>query len=138
MNRSKAWGFLFTLFVLVATQGFYPENVYAQSARSYEYESIDFHFQVRSDTAVDVNETQTYKFNGEYHQAVRFIPHNKVSRITDIFVADEAGELLERSPRRLDKTDPSSWNKFTTYSEGGAYYIEWYYDATDTTRSLQL
>ena len=138
MSKGRAWIFLFTLFVLVATQGFYAENVYAQSARSYEYASIDYTLEVEHDTTVKVTETQTYDFNGTYHQGVRFIPKDKISSISDIFVADASGELLERSLRRLDKTDPSSWGKFTTYTEGGAYYIEWYYDAANTTSTWEL
>ncbi len=106
----------------------FPLFTLAQTDRSYYYDSIVYNFEVNPDTTVQVEEVQTYAFNGVYHQAVRTIPHKGVSLIDNIQVFDGAtGEPLTYSNSRLDKNDPASWGYYTTYRENGQTYIEWYY-----------
>ena len=100
--------------------------------RSYEYERIEFDINVERDASITVKELQTFSFDGEYHQAVRSIPHNQIGIITDVAVQDtESGEYLDYSFRSLDKNDPLSWGKYTVYEHEGYTYIEWYYDLGD-------
>ncbi|MDP2838377.1 MAG: DUF2207 domain-containing protein [Candidatus Moranbacteria bacterium] len=114
--------------------------VQAQTAeRSYSYDSIRYALQVNTDTTVDVTETQTYRFVGEYHQGWRNIPKSKFDALTDVVVIDAATGLpLQFSAKKLDKTQPSNWNKYTAFYKDGEYVIEWYYDARDTTRTWIL
>lgn len=132
--KTQVWlGFLlcFTSYPLAPIQ--------AQSSRGYSYDSINYLLQVNTDTTVDVTETQTYRFEGEYHQGWRNIPKKDFDDLTDVSVTDEAtGQLLAYSSKQLDKTEPSSWNKYTTFYRDGEYVIEWYYDARDTTRTWVL
>ena len=117
-----------------AVELFSGVTVHAQNAdRSYAYDLIDYTINVRTDSTFDVEEKQTYDFEGEYHQAERYIPFNKISDITDISVTDgETGQALVWSSRKLDKTNPSSWGKYTTYTSKGNKYIDWYYNFADT------
>jgi uncharacterized membrane protein len=110
-----------------------PVLAFAQSERSYHYESIKYVYTVHPDTTVSVDEEQTYAFNGVYHQAVRTIPHKGLDAVSDAEVFDgETGLPLAYSRSKLDKTKESSWNKYTVYNEGGQTYIEWYYDLSKT------
>lgn len=110
-----------------------PLFAFAQTERSYHYESIQYVYTVREDTTVSADEEQTYAFNGVYHQAVRTIPHKGLDAITDVEVFDgETGLPLTYSRSQLDKTKESSWNKYTVYNEEGQTYIEWYYDLSKT------
>lgn len=40
---------------------------------------------------------------------------------------------MEYSRKKLDKLNPSSWNKFTYFKEEGIVNIEWYYNLTNTS-----
>jgi len=66
------------------------------------------------------------------------MPFNKIDAVTNVAVIDAAtDEHLAFSSSRLDKTNPSSWNKYTTWSSGGEEHIEWYYNlaqSSDQTR----
>jgi len=93
---------------LVALALLVPAMSFAQTPRSYHYSSIVQVFDVEKDSTVQVTETQTYAFNGEYHQGERIIPHKAVDAITDISVTDETGQPLTRVSHALDKTDPGS------------------------------
>ncbi len=124
------------LFIAVWTYLLAPQSLAAQEDpnRSYHYRSIDYTISVNQDTTFDVEEKQTYIFKGEYHAAERSIPFRKIDAVTDISVSDSGGMPLEYSAKRLDKTNPTSWGKYTTYYKGGYQYIEWYYDAKDTEK----
>ncbi len=107
--------------------------------RSYVYEEISYRFEVRPDTTVRVEEQQTYRFQGEYHQGYRNIPLRGVDGIDEVMVSEgETRRPLAYSSSRLDKTDPSSFGYYTTYHENGSLIIEWYYDARDTTKIWTL
>ncbi len=111
---------------------------YAQE-RSYYYDSIKYDISVNQDSTFDVAEQQTYIFNGEYHQGWRNIPLNKISRISDFEVVDEiSGQTLVYSSRKLDKTNPASWGKYTTYRQNGSQIIEWYYNTTNQAHTWTL
>src|SRR3989344_1407118 len=117
----------------------FPREIQAQDDRWYQYNKIKAVITVNRDTSFDVSETQTYLFHGTYHQGYREIPFRKIDAITNIRVIDGAtDEPLMYSRRRLDKTNPSSWGKYTTFSESGSQVIEWYYDANDETRAWRL
>ncbi|MDO8590450.1 MAG: DUF2207 domain-containing protein [bacterium] len=111
----------------------------AQTDRSYFYENISQKFTVHEDTSVDVTESQTYNFIGEYHKGWRSIPLQKVSDITDISIVDGAfGVPLQYVSKSLEKTDPASWGKYTYRKNGGNLEIEWYFDARDSSRTWIL
>lgn len=109
---------------------------YAQAGedRSYHYDLIDVSIKVNSDSTFDVAERQIYNYQGEYHQGWRSIPLKKITGITDIEVIDgETGRALEYSSRRLDKTNPGNWGRYTHYKADGSQNIEWYYDLKNTS-----
>lgn len=132
--KTRAWlGFSLLLLLMPAA------GLALAAERSYVYEQIRYRFEVRPDTTVRVEETQTYRFQGEYHQGYRNIPLRGVGAIDQISVIDELiGQPLAYSPIRLDKTDPASYGHYTTYHENGSLVIEWYYDAHDVTRTWVL
>ncbi len=122
--------FLFILSVVPAA---------AQENRSYSYDSITFAAHINGDTTIDVVETQTYRFIGEYHQGWRSIPQKGFDELTDVSVVDvTTGQPLTYTSHELDKTQASSWNKYTTFSKNGESVIEWYYNASDTVHSWAL
>lgn len=128
-NTATAW----LLWIGIFLTGVAPILVHAQ-ARSYEYGKIEINATVNKDTTVDVEERQTFDYHGEYHQGLRGVLLQKIDAITDVSVIDgETGKPLRYSWWQLDKTDPSSWGKFTTYRENGAENIVWYYNLSDTT-----
>lgn len=109
------------------------------TAREYSYERIDATFILRKDASVTVEERQVFRFDGEYHSGWRNIPKRGFSGFRALGVADaETGEAYEYSARRLDKTDPASWGRYTSLTEGDEEIIEWYYDARDETRGFTL
>ncbi len=113
-----------------------PSFISAQTedARAYHYDSIGVEILVHKDTTFDVEEKQVFNYTGEYHKGWRSIPIQGLDAITNIQVIDGAtGSPLEYSEDVLEKTDPASWSKFTTYRKDGAQNIEWYYDMKDTT-----
>lgn len=116
-----------------------PFGVLAQTERSYRYDAFSARYEVQRNASVRVQETITYAFTGLYHQGYRAIPHAGSGAITDIKIVDKAsGQPLTYIPTRLDKTDPASWGKYTTYDENGSKVVEWYYDLADTTHTWVL
>ncbi len=116
-----------------------PVLVFGQSNRSYVYDSIDINIHVNDDTTVKVQESLIYDFVGEYHLGWRSIKLNKVSDISNIKVIDgETDVPLVYSAKRLDKTDPDSWGRYTYFRDNGALNIEWYYNEKDTRVSWLL
>ena len=133
------YAFRRSLIFSVAIISAVPFFVSAQVGRSYFFERISQKFTVNTDTTVNVEETQTYNFTGEYHSGWRSIPLKRVSDINDISVLDGVTmEPLQYSPYSLDKTNSTSWGKYTYNKTGGSVNIEWYYDAKDTTRTWIL
>jgi len=109
------------------------------SAREYSYDLIDTTCAVSEDASMTVEERQVFRFEGEYHSGWRNIPKRGFSGFRALGVYDEkTGETYAYSPKRLDRTDPSSWGKYTSFTEGGEEVIEWYYDARDETRGFVL
>ncbi|MDI6821233.1 MAG: DUF2207 domain-containing protein [Patescibacteria group bacterium] len=106
----------------------------AQSVqKSYSYDLIAAKFRINQDSTVDVEEIQTFNFTGSFHAGLRTIPLKKIDSITDIFVVDETTDIpLQYSPKALDKLDPASWGKFTTFKKNGIQNIEWYYNLENT------
>ena len=103
-------------------------------AKSYQYDSILINIQVNKDSTFDVEERQIFNYNGVFNKGWRSIPLNKISAISDIQIIDgETGKPLIYSSKKLDKLNPLSWGKFTSYKEGGNQNIEWYYNLADTT-----
>lgn len=118
-----------TLLVLMVV---FPQSV----VKSYHYLSVDADIVVHDDATLTVSETLTLKFLGTFHQSTRYIPLKNLSAIGAISVVD-AGTKQEflYSPTKLDKLDPTSWGKYTTYTEDGQYFIEWYHEVENTVRS---
>ncbi len=125
--------------VLIGVLLMCPIFIFAQDGRSYFYESISQKFTVNKDTTVDVEETQVYNFQGEYHKGWRSIPLKGVSNITNVVVLDgETFYPLQYTPVSLEKTNPESWGKYTYRRNNGNLEIEWYYDAKDTSKTWIL
>ena len=104
-------------------------TVYAQDVRSYFYQDITQNIQVHTNASIHVDEIQTYDFTGEYHLGYRSILHKDIGAITNITVTDQlTGEAYTYSYSKLDKANPYSWGKYTTYEQNGSTIIEWYYD----------
>lgn len=141
MKRQKKLFVVIIALVLIT-----PASLIAQT-RNYYYESISQKFVVNKDTSVDVEETQTYNFTGEYHKGWRSLPFTKVSDIINVQVFDGSTSLttsgmtpqpLQYVSSSLEKTNPDSWGKYTYRKNGGNLEIEWYYNAQDTTRTWIL
>lgn len=98
-------------------------------ARSYAIPSFDVEMRIQEDSTVRVSETLSYEFDGEYHQGYRNVSHKNIGSISDITVRDAAtGQELQYSFIKLDKINPTNWNKYT-YSQGfGSTNIEWYHN----------
>ncbi|KKW24267.1 MAG: hypothetical protein UY68_C0012G0008 [Parcubacteria group bacterium GW2011_GWF2_52_12] len=99
--------------------------VSAQENRQYWYSAIDTRIVVNADSTLSVEERQSYHYQGEYHQGWRSIALKDISRVTDV-------------DSKRDRTDPSSWGRYTTYKENDAQVIEWYYDLRDTEHTWSL
>jgi uncharacterized membrane protein YgcG len=128
-------GLLFLSFTFILS----VPNSSAQTTRSYSYDGINFEIQINRDTTVDVVEHEGFNFIGEYHQGWRNIPKKGIDDLTDVSVIDgDTGKALVYSPTRLEKTNPQSWGKYTTFFENGEYIIEWYYNAKNTRRTYEL
>lgn len=109
------------------------------SAREYSYDRIDATFTIHEDASMTVEERQVFRFEGEYHSGWRNIPKKGFFGFRVLGVSDmETGEEYAYSPKRLDKTDPSSWGRYASFTENGEEIIEWYYDARDETRGFVL
>lgn len=109
------------------------------SAREYSYDRIDTVFSLHEDASVTVEERQVFRFEGEYHSGWRNIPKRGFSGFRVLGVTDATtGTEYAYSSRRLDKADPSSWGRYTDFTENGEEIIEWYYDARDETREFVL
>ncbi len=105
-------------------------------AKSYTYTNISEDIQINQDTTFDVQETQTYKFEGEFHKGWRSIPFNKIDDIRNIKVFDERTRtFLVYSPKQLDPLDLDSEGKYTFHKNAGSMEIEWYFNANDEIRS---
>ena len=128
-----------TLVIVFSALLLSPLLAAAQTERSYYYEAIRASIQVNADSTLDVEETQTYRFAGEYHVGWRNIPYKDVGSVTRVAVIDaETGQPLQYSGKRLNKFDSNSWGKYTSFYEDGSQNIEWYFGAVDTTRSWIL
>lgn len=124
----------------LATIGFAPTALLAQSVRHYDYANIAVTYAVQKDSTVVVTEQQTYDFTGSYNQGERIIPHKGSGAITAVSVADSAtGQPLTfAGSRALDKTNPRNWGKYTVTNSGGNTVIDWYYNLADTTHTWVL
>lgn len=93
------------------------------SGKSYFYKEINTEISINEDTTFDVVETQTFSFKGNFHNAFRVIPLDKVDAITDIQVIDaSSGNSIE----------------FNAFREDGEQRIEWSFDITDADHSWIL
>lgn len=114
--------------VLAAMLFAFASHAAVAEERSYHYNSIKTTLTVQPDSTVDVVEEQTYSFVGSYHLGWRGIADKGIGAITDIYVTDQDGKPLSYTSSRLNKEDPSSWNKYTVYEEDNVTNIEWYYN----------
>jgi len=123
------WCFFVLIFTLVFNISVL--KTFAQE-RSYEYTSINTNIEVHNDSTIRVEEHQKFSFSGTYHQGWREIPLKDISEISNISVFDSKDQKqLEYSHKKLNKENPSSWGKYTTFKENGKQIIEWYYDASN-------
>ncbi|MEI6042593.1 MAG: DUF2207 domain-containing protein [bacterium] len=126
MKKTLYFVFLF-LFLLSS------HSVKAQENKVYFYKNFDVNISVQKDATFTVEEKQLYSYKGNFNKGYRDIPLDKLSDIKDISVIDgQTGQALIYSSSILDKTDPSSWGKYTYYKKDGEMIIEWYYNLADT------
>ncbi len=122
------------VFGALVVAGFCAGNLAQAQERSYHYNSISITAWVNQDSTVDIEERQIFNYQGEYHKGWRSIPLQRVSDITNVRVVDAGtGQLLRYSSKRLNKSDPNSWGRYTVFRSGGSINVEWYYDLHDTT-----
>ncbi len=104
------------------------------SPRTYHYAAIEQTYVVNKNSTVDVTETQTFEYVGQFHRGRRWIPIDKLRAIDNISVVDgESLVPLVFSSTTLSKDDPQSWGKYTYYVENNVLRIEWYFNLHDTT-----
>lgn len=132
--------FLWLLFAWAVFSFLGTEKSFAVTGdRQYQYDEILTNIRINTDTTFDVEESQTFDYQGIYNQGWRTIPFNKFDAITDIQVVDgKTGNPLGYSSSELDKTDPASWGKFTHKRENGAENIIWYYNIADAKHTWIL
>jgi hypothetical protein len=132
-KKQKTKIFLWLLFAWAAFSFSGTDKNFAAAAeRQYQYDEILTNIRVNVDTTFDVEERQTFDYQGLYNQGWRTIPFKKFDAITDIQVIDgETGRPLTYSPTELNKVDSSSWGKFTYNRKNGAENIIWYYNVLD-------
>ena len=135
---------IYKILVMAGLVIFLPAFTYAQTGnteagRSYSYDAIAQTYVVNEDSTVDVTEAQTFNYVGEYHKGWRSISLKGVGLIDDVSVLDQqTGIVYKKVGSTLEKTDPKSWGKFTTYVGSGHQNIEWYYNLKDTSHTFVL
>ena len=129
---------LFSTLLIFISLLFFAGKV---SAKDYSITSADFTVQINSDGSADVTEVRTYNFDGSYTWADEWIPlsikQKTVSnkqlenyRIENFSMKDENAEFL-----------PSAGGTTNTYQISATpdkFYVKWYYQATNTTRTFTL
>ncbi len=140
LRNKKALRIFGVLFVLFIFPLFVSAQLDSTENKVYNYENIGVVYTVHSDTTVGVEETQTFNFvSGEFHQGWREIPKNKIDGISDVKVTDiDSGKEYVYSRSKLDKTNPSSWGRYTTFNQNGKTIIEWYYNGSNGLRTWKL
>ena len=124
---------------LVAIIFSFSTVVKAQDNRSYTIDSFDATLNINQNSTVNVVEEIGYDFKGTYNKGWRSISNNKISGITDIYIVDKlTGKKLTYTSNRLEKTNPSSWGKYTYKNESGFTNIEWYYNATNEKHEWEI
>lgn len=106
------------VFLVLALLWSFPAHA---DTRHYSYKYINAEIHINSDSTIDVDEYQRFEFVGNYHNAFRQIPLDKLDGITDI--------------QLYDGNTP---HPFSSYIKSGQQYIEWHYDLTDTVHEWQL
>ena len=107
--------------------------------RSYHYNEISQIFTVNKNSTVDVSETQTFNYVGQFHRGRRWIPEDKLRYLDNVSVVDgETGIPLVFSSTILNKDDPTSWGKYNYYVENKVLRIEWYFNLHDTNHRFTI
>ncbi len=107
-------------------------------AKSYEYANIDVYIKINKDSTIDVAETQTYDFQGEFHNGWREIPLNKLDGISDIEVYDaNSGKKLEYSFWGTQNNNPADYGKYSVFKQNGAQVIKWHFKSPQDTSHWQ-
>ncbi len=118
-----------------------PSFALAESVlpHSYHYHAIEQNYVINKNSIVDVTETQTFDYVGQFHRGRRWIPIDKLRAIDNVSVVDgETGVSLVFSTTTLNKDDPQSWGKYTYYVENKVLRIEWYFNFRDTSHRFAL
>ena len=80
-------GYLLLSFILFCALGL-PSLSDAQAANEYHYSAINDVIAIQPDSTFDVIETQTYVFNGSFHEGDRVIPLNKFDYLDEVNVTE--------------------------------------------------
>lgn len=122
-RRVREAGFAFGFAVLLIALFLVALPTASAQAKDVGIANMDVVLDVQQNGDVIVDETVTFRFEGNYHFVARDIPAQNTGGITDIEVRDANGN-------RLPKGDgPGTYN---TFKEGDTVYIQVNFDLTDT------
>ncbi|UCH83634.1 MAG: DUF2207 domain-containing protein [Candidatus Latescibacterota bacterium] len=99
-------------------------------AKTFRIERIHVDAQVHPDGSMDVTESITYLFDGEFAFAYRDIPLKPAERLSGLSVSDDANRFVEAIDER-----PGTYSMSQT---DGVTRITWYYRAKDQRKTFSL
>ncbi len=88
------------------------------------------------DGSAIVEEKRTYKFDGDFHFAYLYINKdsgnykNKNYEFSNFYIADEQNSY--------SMSDSENEGTFFVRDEGSRYYIKWFYDAANTSKTFTI
>lgn len=99
-------------------------------AKSYTIEKIDIQAQILRNGNLQINETRTYQFNGEYTWADYRLPLDQLGKVSEFSVIDGEDEY-----RKSQSKKPGTYQ---IEQDGEEFYVRWFYRADDEQKSFTL
>jgi uncharacterized membrane protein len=123
--------FIFTSFL------FFTGTV---KAKDYSITSAYFNVQINSDGSADVTEVRTYNFDGSYTWADEWIDLtvNKQKSTSNLQPYVIENFSLHDENDRYSQSTSGLPNTFSTSTTSNKFYVKWYYQATNTSRTFTL
>ena len=125
---------VFFFFLLVSGFWFPASPAFA---KDYSFPKVSFEVWLKPNGSAVVEEERTYKLDGSFSFAFLYI--NKSQRldvsgqmfnIEDVKVRDEG--------RWYEQSESESAGSYFVRDEGSRYYVKWFYDAADTTKTFTI